>query len=257
MPPTQCKCVRLITDNGSNSSNSTPSTITGPIALPVPEAQDNMSSQLNQMITQYKATRPITTKLNEAGSKFDRTIKQFCALKDTERHPSQEIAVFNLLVLTLQWHSLLLDTYPSYRSHLQKHPNAGIDIEKLHHCLHPPPITKEESVATESLPEPSKPLYSNVGCSTDTNPTPSAQPLDPSPRPKPGPGPRPPPTPMPKKAHPLTSRPHSHQVRSNVRLVACIAGRPDALTSKTPCWKAVPSDCFSTISKELKTIAPG
>ncbi|KAG8694718.1 hypothetical protein FRC11_002009, partial [Ceratobasidium sp. 423] len=114
---------------------------------------------------------------------------------------------------------------------------------------------KRVDASTSTEPPPTPPTYNNVACMADTAPAPSAQPLNPSPSPKPGP--RPPRPPCPKKAQPLTPRPRSHQVRSNVRLVACIAGRANALTSETPRWKAVPTDCFSTLAKELKTIAPG
>ncbi|KAG8713951.1 hypothetical protein FRC11_010412 [Ceratobasidium sp. 423] len=112
----------------------------------------------------------------------------------------------------------------------------------------------DAAVSTE--PPPAPPTYNSVACMADTAPTPSAQPLNPSPSPKPGP--RPPKSPhTPNKVHPLTSRPRSHQVRPNVRLVACIAGRADALTSATPHWKEVPTDCFSSLSKDLKAAAPG
>ncbi|KAG8685518.1 hypothetical protein FRC11_010452 [Ceratobasidium sp. 423] len=115
------------------------------------------------------------------------------------------------------------------------------------------PHMDEKSSSTE--PPPAPPTYNNVGCMAETSPTPSVQPLNPSPSPKPGP--RPPQPPRPKKAQPFTPRPRPHQVRSNVRLVACIAGRADAITSETPRWKAVPTDCFSSLSKDLKAAAPG
>ncbi|KAG8709269.1 hypothetical protein FRC11_005723, partial [Ceratobasidium sp. 423] len=89
--------------------------------------------------------------------------------------------------------------------------------------------------STSTEPPPAPPTYNNVACMADTAPTPSAQPPVSSPSPKPGP--RPPRPPCPKKAQPLTPRPRPHQVRSNVRLVACIAGRADAVTSKTLHWK--------------------
>ncbi|KAG8679589.1 hypothetical protein FRC11_003549 [Ceratobasidium sp. 423] len=247
MPPNQRKRVRLTTDNGSNSSNSPPSTIAGPTALPVPNAQNNSSSLLSQTISQ----------INAAGAQFTQAIKQVCALQENNRPSVKDFdAIFELVASSLQWQSMVLSKYRSfYSSHLIRNPKARAIIDKLHRDIHPPTITRDESVATEPTPEPIIPSYSNVGCSTDPIPTPSALPPDPSPRPKSGS--RPPQTPMPKKAYPLTSRPRPHQVRSNVRIVACIAGRPDALTSETPRWKAVPTDCFSTLSKELKTIAPG
>ncbi|KAG8728086.1 hypothetical protein FRC11_011839, partial [Ceratobasidium sp. 423] len=133
--------------------------------------------------------------------------------------------------------------------------NWNTSFAKLTALLKPLDSTKraDASVSTEPIPAP--PLHKDVACTADIAPTPSAQPPIPSPSPKPGP--RPPQPPMPKKAHPLTSRPRSHQVRPNVRFVACIAGRADALTSATPRWKEVPTDCFSSLSKDLKAAAPG
>ncbi|KAG8698099.1 hypothetical protein FRC11_014648, partial [Ceratobasidium sp. 423] len=96
------------------------------------------------------------------------------------------------------------------------------------------PAMVNHSISTE--PPPAPPTHNSVASMTDTTPPPSAQPLNPSSSPKPGP--RPPRPPCPKKAQPLTPQPRSHQVRSNVRLVACIAGRADAVTSETPRWKA-------------------
>ncbi|KAG8687654.1 hypothetical protein FRC11_006837 [Ceratobasidium sp. 423] len=111
----------------------------------------------------------------------------------------------------------------------------------------------DAAVSTE--PPLAPPTYNNVGCMADITPPPSALPLNPSPSPKPGP--RPPQPSCPKKAQLLTPWPCSHQARSNVRLVTCITGRADAITSETPHWKAVPTDCFSSLSKDFKATAPG
>ncbi|KAG8708193.1 hypothetical protein FRC11_006700 [Ceratobasidium sp. 423] len=157
-----------------------------------------------------------------------------------------ENAVISHLVHLANFLEIAVQTHPELNDYTwyTKFPN-------LHKLFQP--STNNQSTSTEPLPAP--PTYNNVACTADTAPTPSAQPLNPSPSPKPGP--RPPRPPCPKKAQPLTPWPRPHQVRSNIRLVACITGRANALTSETPCWKAVPTDCFSTLSKELKTITPG
>ncbi|EUC54230.1 hypothetical protein RSOL_033840, partial [Rhizoctonia solani AG-3 Rhs1AP] len=53
--------------------------------------------------------------------------------------------------------------------------------------------------------------------------------------------------------------PHSRhaKVGQQIRLVACISSHSTPFTSANPRWKAVPTDCFSTFSKELQAAAPG
>ncbi|KAG8679767.1 hypothetical protein FRC11_003317, partial [Ceratobasidium sp. 423] len=242
MPPSHRKRLRPLNDNGSNSSTSPPSSTAGSTAQSVPEAQNTPSSQLSQILAHFRSSVLL----------LKAALENFGTAENPDEPPPE---LYSAIAFTLKLQPILLNKLPQYGVVLAKMPSHKQIIADLYNISHTPPIQVEKSVATEPTPELTKPSYSNVGCSTDSIPTPSAQPLDPSPSPKPGPRPHPPP--CPKKAHPLTPRPRSHQVRSNVRLVACIAGRPDALTSETPRWKAVPTDCFSTLSKELKTIAPG
>ncbi|KAG8684472.1 hypothetical protein FRC11_012048, partial [Ceratobasidium sp. 423] len=130
------------------------------------------------------------------------------------------------------------------------------NLVKLREFLHNTQCSDNRVDASVSTEPPLAPVtYNNVTCMADIAPTHSAPPLNPSPSPKPGP--RPPCPPCPKKAQLLTPWPCPHQVRSNVRLVACIAGQADAVTSMTLHWKEVPTDCFSSLSKDFKAAAPG
>ncbi|KAG8696377.1 hypothetical protein FRC11_000767, partial [Ceratobasidium sp. 423] len=242
MPSKARKRPRTSSDNSSGSNNSPSSTIAGPSAQTIPEAQKCPLSRLDEL----------TSLISSYTVELDKLLAK---LPDFNQLPlNNKTTLLSSILLTLRWHAWG-SQFQEYEQGLSRNPSLIDYISRLRHNYSPPLLNHEEkSVATEPIPQPSKPSYSSVGCSTDSTPTPSAQSLDPSPSPKSGP--RPPRPPCPKKAQPLTPRPRPHQVRSNVRLVACIAGRADAVTSKTPRWKEVPTDCFSSLSKDFKAAAP-
>ncbi|KAG8684655.1 hypothetical protein FRC11_011777, partial [Ceratobasidium sp. 423] len=245
MPCKARKRPRTSSDNSSGSNNPSSRIITGNSAQTVPEAQNNPSSSLDQIISQFFDT------VSQAHSLF----QEFCIFADNGEVPSSDTTtMINIILPSISCHYWGAHQN-EYDAGVSSHPPYVEAVNTLRDCSKRLLTQEEKSVATEPIPEPSKPSYSNVGCATDSTPTPSAQTFNPSPSPKSGP--RPPRPPCPKKAQPLTSRPRSHQVRSNVRLVACIAGRADAVTSTTPRWKEVPTDCFSSLSKDFKAAAPG
>lgn len=128
----------------------------------------------------------------------------------------------------------------------------------------------DASVSTEPIADPPKPTYASVACEAIATTPPPVR--APSPTTEPGSGPtRHSPKPQAKKPEkqvrfsgppakalctPAHPSPNS-KVRSQVRLVACIAGCPDALTSENPRWKVVRHDHFINFAKELKLAAPG
>ncbi|EUC61807.1 hypothetical protein RSOL_407560 [Rhizoctonia solani AG-3 Rhs1AP] len=133
-------------------------------------------------------------------------------------------------------------------------------------------IKVDASTSTEPSTEPPKPTYASVAAQSDTH-TPS--PASPSPSSSrtatmgsgsTGHSPKPlvskarksarftgnPPKTLPA----YTPQPPKPKSGQQVRLIACIANRPDSSTSDNPRWKAVPTDCFSTFSRDLRSAAP-
>ncbi|KAG8734818.1 hypothetical protein FRC11_003637, partial [Ceratobasidium sp. 423] len=201
----------------------------------VPKAQNNSSSLLDQIISQFCETVSQSQSLLEKLSDFE------------DIPTSATVTLINAILPTLRWHHWGVE-HPEYKDEVLHYPALIKAITALHDCLQPLLTQEEKLVATEPIPKPSKLSYSSIGCSVNATHFPSTPPLNPSHSPKPKPGTRPPKPHLPDKAHPPTPRPRSHQVRSHVRLVACIAGRPDALTTETPRWKTVPTDCFSSLN---------